>query len=446
MPGPAAKTILIGFILLQASIVRSYDNSAFAARRESLMNRIGDSVAVLEGAPDTRAYTEFRQDNNFYYLTGAEVPNALLLIDGIQRRCVLFLPPRDLETEHWEGPSLFAGPEARMETGIDEVLEISRFGEELDRRKNRLRILYVPLSPEETAATSRDRASDHDAARGRDIWDGRISREAAFEKSLKSRLGDSVSVKDLSPILDDMRRLKDAQEIGCLREAGRISALGMKEAMRAAGPGIYEFQVAAAAEFIFSWRGAQGPAFFPIVGSGPNSCLVHYNKNKRKMEAGEIVLMDFGADYRYYQSDITRTFPVSGKFSEEQARIYRIVLDAQKAALEKVRPGATFDSLRNAAREVLERHGYADFMTHAVSHYIGMSTHDVGESIPFEPGVVITVEPGVYMPDKNLGIRIEDTVLVTRNGYEILTGEVPKEIAEIEKLMSEKGMAEAIPD
>ena len=446
MPGAAFRAIIIGYLFLQAALVYPGDNSFFAARRDLLMKRIEGSVAVLAGAADTRAYASFRQDNNFYYLTGVETPNALLLIDGGKHKSILFLPPRDPDTERWEGPGLFAGPEALRETGIDEVLELSRFGDELDKRKETLRILYAPLSPEETAATSRDRALKHDSARQNDIWDGRISRQEAFDKSLQARLGASVRIKDLSPILDDMRRVKDAQEVDRLREAGRIGAKGLKEAIRSTRPGMYEFQLAALAQFIFSWRGAQGPAFFPIVGSGPNSCLLHYNKNGRKMAAVDVVVMDFGADYRYYQSDITRSFPVSGKFSEEQARIYQVVLDAQKAALQRIRPGATFASLGEVVREVLGRHGYADLLTHGVSHYVGMSTHDVGEAQPFEPGVVITIEPGVYMPGKSLGIRIEDTVLVKKDGYEILTGEVPKEIAEIEALMSGKGIDEAITE
>ena len=439
----AFRILLIGNILLQAAGVCANDQSIFAARREALMKKIDGSVAVLQGAPETGAYAPFRQDNNFYYLTGVETPNALLMIDAAKRRTVLFLPARDEESESWEGPGLFTGPEARDVTGVDEVLEVSRFADELDKCRNSLRALYTPHSPEETAATSRDRALAHDSARQRDLWDGRISRQETFRQSLQAKLG-TVSIKDLSPILDGMRRVKDDQEIERLRVAGRIGALGVREAMRSTRPEMHEYQVAAVAGFIYSWRGAQGPAFLPIVGSGPNSCFPHYSANTRRIENGDMVVMDFGADYRYYQSDITRAFPASGKFSEEQARIYQVVLDAQKAALQEVRPGATFDSIGDAARRVLKRSGYERYLIHSVSHYIGMSTHDVGESEPFESGVVITVEPGVYMPEKNLGIRIEDTVLVTRDGYEILTGEAPKEIVEIEKLMSEKGFAEDI--
>lgn len=439
-----SRAILAGFIFLHVGICYSGDNSFFAARREALMKRIEGAAAVLEGAPDTRAYSSFRQDNNFYYLTGVETPDALLLIDAAQHRSILFLPGRNKELERWEGTRLFAGPEARKETGVDEVLEVSQFAEELEKRKNAHRILYTPLSPQETAAASRDRALRYESARQNDPWDGRSSREAAFEKNLQAKLGPSIAIKDLSPILDDMRRIKDAQEIQRLREAGRIGALGLKEAIGSTKPGIYEYQIAAVAEFIFGWHGAMGPAFFPIVGSGPNSCLLHYNKNTRKMDAGDIVVLDFGADYEYYTSDITRTFPVSGKFSEEQAKVYQIVLDAQKAALGKIRPGATFGILNDTVREVLGRFGYDGYLTHGVSHYVGMSVHDVGKSEPFEPGVVITIEPGVYISEKNLGIRIEDTVLVTKNGYEILSKDAPKEISEIERLMSEKGIADPL--
>jgi Xaa-Pro aminopeptidase len=438
----ALRALLLGLISLPVVFGGSDDNFYFAARRQALMKRIEGSVAILEGAPEPRAYASFRQDNNFYYLTGVETPDALLLVDGIRNRSILFLPQRKKEAERWEGPRLYSGPEARNATGIDEVLELSKFGDELDKYRT-LTSVYTPLEPSETAAVSRDRALQYEAARQSNPWDGRTGREAAFEKSLQSKLK-TAAIKDLSPVLDDMRRVKDAQEIGRLRDAGRIGALGLKEAIRSAKPGMYEYQVAALAEFIFLWNGAAGFSFSPIVGSGPNSCVLHYSLNRRRMDPGDVVVFDFGADYRYYESDITRTFPISGKFNEEQANVYQAVLDSQKAALEKVRPGATFEEINKTVREVLDRHAYARFLNHSVSHYVGMSTHDVGKTEPFEPGVVITVEPGVYMTDKNLGIRIEDTVLVTGNGCEVLTNDVPKEISEIETLMAGKGIAEAI--
>jgi Xaa-Pro aminopeptidase len=436
--------ILTGFLSLQAVICFGSDNACYAARREALMKKIEGSIAVLEGMPESRSYVAFRQDNNFYYLTGVETPDALLLLDASNHQSVLFLPPMDKGLEKWEGRQLSAGPEARDETGVDEVMELSLFGDELKRRARKIAIVYTPFSPHETAAASRDRALRHETARRNSQWDGRITREAAFRKNLGERLAGSARIEDLSPMLDDMRRVKDAPEIERLRDSNRIAALGLKEAIRSAKPGMYEYQIAALAEFIFMWHGASGPAFFPIVGSGPNSCVLHYHKNRRKMKDGDIVVFDFGSDYAYYASDISRTFPISGRFSEEQAKVYQAVLDAQAAALDKVRPGSTFRELEEAASEVLGHHGYEDYFTHGVGHYVGMSVHDVGEDKPFEAGVVITVEPGVYMPEKNLGVRIEDTVLITKDGYEVLSRDVPKEISEIEKLMAEKGIVELV--
>ncbi len=418
------------------------DGSFFASRRKALMKEIGNAVAVLKGAPATRAYAAFRQDNSFYYLTGVEVPGALLLLDASKGKSILFLPALVKDEEKWDGPRLHPGPEAARQTGVDEALDASCFEDELKKRSEAAPVVYVPFAPQETAATSRDRALRHDAARQSDVWDGRPSHEASFEKSLRTRLGRDVEVKDLSPILDEMRRVKDAMEIGRLREAGRIAALGIKEAIRSARPGMYEFHLAALAEFVFRWNGAAGPAFFPIVGSGPNSCILHYEKGSRRTEKGDVVVMDFGPDYRYYVSDITRTFPASGRFSEEQARIYQVVLDAHKSALGKVRPGGAFAEVEETVRKALERFGLEKHLTHAVIHYVGMSVHDVGKPDKFEPGVVVAVEPGVYIPEKNLGVRIEDTVLVTKDECEILTGDAPKEIGEIERLMSEDGLSE----
>ena len=439
------RAALFGFLTINVCIGYAGDKDFFAARRHALMDRIGESVAVLQGLPDSRAYEPFRQDNNFYYLTGVATPDAMLLLDGNKRQSILFLPPRDRENERWENPLLYASRQARDTTGVDKVMELSEFGDELKKRLQGSSGVYTPFTPYETAATSRDRSMKHDSERMRSVWDGRKSRESAFRDKLKEAV-QSLTIKDLSPVLDEMRRLKDAMEIERLRTAGRIGALGLKEAIRSAKPGMYEYQLAALAKFVYLWHGASGEAFFPIVGSGPNSCVVHYYRNQRRMEPGDIVVMDFGPDFRYYVSDITRTFPVSGKFSREQALVYGIVLQAQKAALDAVRTGATFEDVENAARGVLARSGYEKYLTHAVSHYVGMAVHDVGDPAPFEPGVVIAVEPGVYIQDKDLGVRIEDTVLVTEKGFEILTGDAPKEIADIENLMASRSVSIAVDD
>jgi Xaa-Pro aminopeptidase len=419
-----ALAVLLATFGLSLPLRSASDTAFYAARRASLMKRIGGGVAVLQGAAETRNYDRFRQSNDFYYLTGVETPGAMLLLDAARSRSVLFLPPRNIQTEVWEGPKLYPGDEARAATGFDEVLDVSKFAGELQQACVGGKDVYTPFRPEETAMVSRDRAMQSDAAQERGAWDGRLSREKAFQAKLHEKVAQS-SVKDLSPVLDRMRRVKDEQEIQRLREAGRIGALGIAEAIRATEPGLYEYQVAAVAEFIFKWHGAMGPGYFAIVGSGPNGCVLHYSANSRKMEAGELVVMDFGPDYAYYQADITRTFPVSGKFTEEQTRVFKTVLEAQREAIAAVRPGATFGDLNRAARRVIDSRGYSEYWRHGVSHYVGMSVHDVGDMEPFEPGVVVTVEPGIYMPKKSLGIRIEDTLLVTPTGSENLTSQVP---------------------
>jgi len=440
------RAVIFGFLIINACIGYADDKDYFAERRHILLERIGNSVAVLRGMPDTREYIPFRQDNNFYYLTGVETPGAMLLLDGSRQRSILFLPSRDEGKERWEGVRLYPGLQAQSTTGMDAVMELSEFDTELEKRMEGVRILYTPFMPYEAAATSRDRALQYEAERRDDTWDGRKSREDAFRDALQEKFDVPVSIRDVSPFLDEMRRVKDGHEIDRLRSAGRIGSLGLKEAIRSTAPGMYEYQLAAVAEFVYLWHGASGNAFFPIVGSGPNSCIPHYYTNQRMMEAGDIVVMDFGPDYGYYESDITRTFPVSGRFDPEQAKVYGVVLEAQKAALRAIRPGSSFKDIEDAAEKVLQRHGYDKYKIHAVSHYVGMAVHDVGESERLEPGVVIAVEPGVYIQEKNLGIRIEDTVLVTEKGYEVLTGDVPKEIDEIEKLMASESLLTGFDD
>jgi len=429
-----ARTLALLGLVAYGFAAAGDDNAYFLARRRALMDRLEGGVALLAGAPETRAYVGFRQENDFYYLTGVETPGAFLLVDAAERRSVLFVPARDSRREAWEGERLHPGERARAATGIEEVLEVGRLEAELEKRLKPGRMLYLRRQPAETAATSRDRAAQHDAVREASPWDGRPPRERALEAALKRRLGAGLAVGDLSRLLDRMRRVKDALEIARLREAARIGVQGMRAAMTAAAPGRTESQLAALAEFVYRWHGAAGAGYFAIVGSGPNSCIPHYNENARVMAAGDIVVMDAGPEYRYYQSDITRTFPVSAAFSEEQRSVYRVVLAAANAALARVRPGATFHDLDAAARAVIERAGYGGYWMHGVSHYVGMAVHDVGESIPFEPGVVLTVEPGVYIAEKQLGVRIEDTVVVTRDGSDNLTSGAPRALDEVEAL------------
>jgi Xaa-Pro aminopeptidase len=249
-----------------------------------------------------------------------------------------------------------------------------------------------------------------------------------------------MAFEDITPLIDEMRVIKSTEEIEILRRNGKISAEGVKQAILATRPGVFEYQIEAAAMHVILRNGAKGAAYPPIVGSGPNSCIWHYDKNEREAQAGELVLMDFGADLDYLCMDITRTWPVSGRFTPEQREVYQIVLAVQKACIEAYKPGVTAADVRKHVAEVMEKKGIDPRgLRGGIGHYVGMCVHDVGpRGVPLEAGMVFAIEPALYYPEKNFGIRIEDTVLITEDGCEVLTKGVPKELEEIEKLMSRR--------
>jgi Xaa-Pro aminopeptidase len=247
-------------------------------------------------------------------------------------------------------------------------------------------------------------------------------------------------MKDIVPLIDAMRMIKSPEEIAIIRRNGKISAEAVKQAMLATKPGVYEYEIEAAAMYVILKNGARGPAYAPIVGSGPNSCILHYQKSERRAKAGDLLLMDFGGELDYLCMDITRTWPVSGKFTPEQREIYQTVLEVQKACIEVYRPGITEKEVRQHVAQVLKKKNIDPRgLKGGMHHYVGLSTHDVGKyGIPLEEGMVFTIEPGLYYTDKELGVRIEDTILITKDGCEVLSKDVPKEIDEIEALLSKR--------
>jgi Xaa-Pro aminopeptidase len=246
------------------------------------------------------------------------------------------------------------------------------------------------------------------------------------------------AVLDLEDVANDvayLRQVKAPTEIVLLEKAIQITLKGHTAAARVIAPGVMEYEVEAALEYEFRRNGAERPGFPSIVGSGPFSTILHYDKSERRMEAGDVVVIDVGAEYSGYSADVTRTYPVSGRFSERQREIYQIVLDAQKAAIAKIKPGARISDVHQAAVAHLRSKGFEKYFIHGTTHHIGLAVHDVGDtSRPFEPNMVITVEPGIYIPEERLGVRIEDDILVTPSGHRILST-FPKEIAEIEALV-----------
>ncbi len=413
-----------------------------AARREALAKRIGTGVVVLRSGAERSiegSYpqdSDYREDNDYFYLTGVEVPNSWLVLfarGGSLTGTVLYLPPRDTvshyRSEQWVGPQLTPGPEATARTGIKDVRSADLVGRELPAA------VFAPESPARQGSLF--------------VKPGPGQAETPFLKdSILARVqaGAELRVGDLAEPMSRLRLVKDADELNRLRKAIRITEEAQRNAMKAVEPGMYEYQAEALIEYTFRRNGAERLGFPSIVGSGPNSTLLHYDKNRRRMESGDLVVMDIGAEYGYYTADITRTVPVSGKFTPRQRAIYDLVLGAQQAAIKGVRPGVTVQQLDGIARDHLRANSGTlcgqvtcdRYFVHGLSHWLGMDVHDVGRmDTPLAPGMVLTIEPGVYIPEERLGVRIEDDVLVTSEGHEVLSSGAPKQPQEIESLMQE---------
>ncbi|MFQ5702614.1 MAG: aminopeptidase P N-terminal domain-containing protein [Gemmatimonadales bacterium] len=406
---------------------RPVDIEAFRARRAALMDRIGDGVIAVPAAKQRDLETvvlqdnDFRQDDYFFYLTGIETPNAWLLLlassDG-EDRAVLYLPPRDPNREQWTGRKLGPDDPAVRLIGIEDVreLDITGFGRDVEEALGRQ---SAPLFTV--------------------LWHG--TKDNSVIQAWKHA---GRHLRNVVPTIDSMRVVKDRVEIAALRRAIAITTEAHKSAMRAVHPGMYEYQLEATVEYTFRNLGADRLGFASIVGSGPNSTTLHYDVNRRRMQDGDLVVVDVGAEYAQYSADVTRTLPVNGRFSERQKAVYDLVLATQQAAIDAVRPGVTVRELSRIARSYMATNsgdlcGDKDctrYFIHGLSHWIGMRVHDVGDySMKLEPGAVLTVEPGIYIATENLGVRIEDDILVTDNGHEILSGGAPRTTDDIERLM-----------
>ncbi|MEN8183309.1 MAG: aminopeptidase P N-terminal domain-containing protein [Myxococcota bacterium] len=423
----------------------------FAARRQRFLDAMGpDAIAVLLGArPITRsADTQypFRQDSDFHYLTGFDHPNAsaVLRTDG-GPRFTLYVEPREPEAEIWTG--IRPGVEgARDDYGADEAHGSSELLEQLPRLLEGGRIIYHHLG--------QDPELDRRIA---GVCDG---------LRLRSRAGvvPADTVIDPRTILHEMRLHKELGELDLLRKAADISREAHQEAARLAHDGVFEYELEATLDWVFRRRGARGPAYPSIVGGGANATILHYITNDQKLEDGDLVLIDAGCELEGYASDVTRTYPVGGRFEGERRAVYEVVLLAQQAGLDAVRPGATLEAIHEITLrtlvtglldldlltgdldDVIERKAYQPYYMHRTSHWLGLDVHDVGAYSkdggprPLEPGMVFTVEPGIYVARddeaaggfRGIGVRIEDDVVVTPDGCETLTEAIPKALDEVE--------------
>jgi Xaa-Pro aminopeptidase len=439
----------------------------YAMRRAKVMEKIGDSVAIMQGTTERPGEQPLRQSNQFFYVTGVVEPRALLVIDGRTKKSTLFLNPRNETREkRMFGPGLYPGDEAVKETGIEAVLPRDDFKAMLEQFGRDKRLIYTPFRPEVLGSASSSDPVTLARNTKNDPWDGRISREEQFRAKLKEFAPDS-EIKDLDPILDNLRGTKDAREIAILREATRITGQGIMEAMRDARPGMFEYELQADCEFVFKKFGSYGAAYFALIATGQNTYYSHYHKDTAKLQDGDLVQLDYAPDYKNYTSDVTRVFPANGKFTPRQREFYGIYLKLYQALMTSIEVHKTpaeivknavvkmdaimaayhftDDKIKGAAQAFVEN--YRKFRpTGTLGHTVGMEVHDVRYPTPtLEPGYVFTIEPAMQIQDEHVGIRLEDMLLITESGYENLSAFVPVEIADIEKLMAKhRGLSDAM--
>lgn len=409
-------------------------------RRLQLARALKKGVVLIRGMGPTRGYTRFHQDKAFWYLTGIESPDAALLMDLDNQREILFVPQRNAGLEAWDGemwdasdawiPALSGFQEVRPQSELLPMLaELATPGE----------TVWISKQPHIELSGCHDRAIPDDRRRAADPLDGRVSREAALENNLKQQF--KVEVQDLSPALSELRRIKQPVEIVAMRRASEVGSLAMIEAIRSTRPGLGEWQLDALMSFVHRREGAGGAAYQAIIGSGVNALILHYSAVGRRMQAGEMLLIDYAPEFEHYCSDITRSWPTDGKFTPRMIELYDAVLESQAAGIAAVKPGVTLRDVEAACRATLRKRGLESLLTHGTCHYLGLEVHDVGDGRkPVEPGVVFTVEPGLYEQSSGIGIRIEDVVLVTATGCEVLSALVPKDRAMLERLVASEGL------
>jgi Xaa-Pro aminopeptidase len=386
--------------------------AVYQQRRARVMAEIGDCVAVIASQGEVNGITEdYRQDADFYWLTGINEPNAYLVLlpKSHYRKVLLFLKPRDPEAERWTGPREPVSPDLIKKYGVDRVARglpeaaLASAGVHHD--------CVAIIAPASMARA--DRNDDELALRAA----GRFGLKVTYKRGL----------------LADLRSAHGPEELERMERAVAITAEGHNAIARATVAGVSERDVQTQLEYAFFANGATGLSYSSIVGSGPNGAVLHWDQNSRILQSGDLVVVDAAADYGRYASDVTRTYPVSGHFTPEQARVYRAVYQAQEDIFAAVKPGVSMAELQHVAEESLRRAGYlADFI-HGFGHFVGLDVHDAGDAEkPIPVGAVFTVEPGVYLPAQGFGVRIEDEVVMTGTGYRLLTAAIPRKLEDVE--------------
>jgi Xaa-Pro aminopeptidase len=439
----SALALLVFAAPAYAQLQPSVPVPEFAERRAKVLKALGaDGLLVLRGAPedDVEKHERWRQHSDFFYLTGFDEPDSVLVLNPRDpKQVLLFVPPHNPGKEQWDGVKTAPGAEAEQRTGVASVRPMTELAERFRGWLAADTTLYVDAA-----------IGDPHAAVPPELQWLRAAREEWAKAGVKRR----VSVKHCKSLIHPLRLVKSAAEIAVFEHACTITGRGIVEAMRSIAPGRNEREAQAVVEYVFRRLGAARTGYPSIVGAGPNSCILHYRRNEGPMQDGDVVLMDVGAEFNYYTADITRTVPVNGTFSPAQREIYELVLKAQEAAFAQCKPGSTLLQVHRAAQKVFRDAGWGKHYLHGTSHWIGIDVHDVGGTwkTPLAPGMIFSVEPGLYIPEGtegvdpkywNIGIRIEDDVVITPTGHRNLSASIPRDIATIEKIMAGRGIGDA---
>jgi Xaa-Pro aminopeptidase len=462
--------LLVLALLLPATVFaqaphhqKHFPAEEFKARWATVYAGIGDrAVAIVQGAPLARGFAFPRQTNEFYYLTGIETPGAYIILDGRTRTTTLVLPPRNERLERSEGKVLSAEDADLVKrlTGADAVVSTRAMGEDwlAELVKAPAPAVYTMFTPAEGTAESRYELQNANAAIAADYWDGRVSREAHFVNLIRTR-APRVEVRDLTPILDEMRSVKSPREIALIRRASQLAGLGILEAIKSTKAGLYEYQLDAAARYMFLAGGARLEGYRSITAAGTaNIWNGHYYRNDALLKDGDLVLMDFAPDYGYYTSDVTRMWPVNGKYSPVQRELLQIVLEYRNVVMGLIRPGITtkeiYEQAKVAMAPVLARRTWSKPVYEqaarkmvetgggTLSHPVGLAVHDDGpyNRGPLKVGHVFSIDPQLWVPEETLYIRYEDVIVITPDGYENFTAFLPTALDDLERLVGKGGI------
>jgi Xaa-Pro aminopeptidase len=447
-----------GVILLAGRLTAGgpFEASEYAARRTRLMDRIGDSAAVFLGAAAPMSDLGFRQGHDFVYLTGVQVPNAALIVDGLRKESVLFFTMSETEAEG-EGLPRDLVRDPRAFTGIERVLPAEQFGPFLTGLCQRTKTLYTMFKPEELGPeNANEKFNILQRTMILNAWDGRLTRELQFVKQIRDRFP-QVEVRDGSPLVWELRQIKSPAELEVMRRAARIGVKAHRALIQSTRPGVAEKALAAVFEFVCGLEGAAGQAYAPIIMSGKNHAYGHYHAYDRVLKSGDFLILDAGPDLADYQVDISTSFPASGSFSARQTELYEVALAVHDTCLANYRPGVSFKQVGEKVAAMLKAKGldaytkdFAGIVRYGgYNHMIGLATHDVtgrfaGPDDVLVPGLVFACDIQLFRLEEEIGIRIEDTVAITENGCENLSLGAPRTVAEIEALMKEDGILQTL--